>query len=202
MVETVEIRLRLFSLLSAVFFYLRGSFDPIGELYDKFATSVRGLPLDLFRLFVSSHSTPLPDDVYVSFLRGIVDKLLPNHPDPGSVDPETDDHYGVSVDILRRCFLPFAANKIFTEDNAKLSLVLEHMLRFLWTRSRIPRASSLRPAIEAGIAARNEKSKSRKVGRTKNVEAAESSARQILDDSSQNLTILIELIEDSDCMEI
>lgn len=196
LMESVQIRLRLFSLLSAACHYLPDPFAPLDELYDKFATSVRGLPLDMFRLFIQSHTTPLHNDVYVSLLRYIIDKLLPTSPDPRSVDPETDARHGVSVPILERCFLPFAANKIFVEDNAKLSLVLEHMFRFLWTICDMKYSPTLRVAIEKGIKARNEKTKAKKNSRG-NVGGGptEQAARQILDNSSQNLEILLDLLD-------
>lgn len=199
--ESVQIRLRLFSCLSAACYYLPDPFAPLGELFDKFATSVRGLPLDMFRLFIESHTTPLRNDVYISLLRHIIDKLLSTHPDPGSVDPETNERHGVSVVILERCFLPFAANKIFVEDNAKLSLVLEHMVRFLWTYSDIEYSPTLRRAVETGIKARNEKTRPKKTGRGKPAAETDDAARQTLDNSSHNLEILLDLTEEGDHVE-
>jgi len=197
--ESVQIRLRLFDLLSAACHYLPDPFAPLHELYDAFATSVRGLPLDMFRLFVESHTTPLGNEVYISLLRYIIDKLLPTTPDPGSVDPATNDTDGVSVAILEHCFLPFAANKIFVEDNAKLSLILEHMVRSVWNNSHIEYSPTFRQAVERGIEARNEKTRPRKNGRPKATSPAEDATRQVLDNSSHNLNILLDLVEMSDC---
>lgn len=200
--ESVQIRLRLFSLLSAACFYLPNPFARLDEFYDKFATSVRGLPLDMFSLFIASHTTSLENEAYISLLRHIIDKLLPTHPDPRSVDPDTDDKNGVSIEMLECCFLPYAANKIFAEDNAKLSLVLEHMVRFLWMHTDMEYSTGLRKAVEAGIQARNEKTRSKKNGRAKSVDPAEKWARQVLDNSSQNLQIILDMMEVSDCVEV
>jgi hypothetical protein len=195
MLGSVFIRLRLFSLLSAVCFYLPDPFTTIPDLFDKFAVSVRGLPLSLFHRFVSSHKTPLRDEVYVSLLRRIIDKLLPTYDDPGDVDPETDEGDGISVAILEQCFLPHAANKMFFEDNAKLSLVLEAMLRFVWLQSGISYSPSLRNALERGIEARIGKATQRKNMRAKN-EPVEIYAKEVLGDSTKRLQQLIDDIEE------
>ncbi|KAK3938490.1 hypothetical protein QBC46DRAFT_389990 [Diplogelasinospora grovesii] len=164
--DTISIRQRLFRLLSGASYYIEDkSCAEIHDLYEMYTDRVRQLPLGAFRLFVQPHSTSLPDDIYVSFMRHLIDKFLPTSglPDPWEVDYEAAQINGFSLAMLEQCFLPFAANKVAVEDNAKLSIVLESMCWFIYARRGcdLEVSPSLKRAVEKGIAAREERSKPR-----------------------------------------
>ncbi|KAK3302445.1 uncharacterized protein B0T15DRAFT_487574 [Chaetomium strumarium] len=186
--ETVPFRLRIFRLLSAASYYLPETFTPVDELYEKFTDAVRGLPLPMFRLFVASHPPFLPASVQVSFLRMVIEAMLPRHPDPADVDPECESRHGVTVLMMEECFLPFAANRVMAEDNAKLSLALESLLWFVYAQIGIEYSEGLRRAVETGIKAREQRIKKRAAG------AADKAAREMLARSARSLRVLVDVV--------
>ncbi|KAK4039980.1 hypothetical protein C8A01DRAFT_36030 [Parachaetomium inaequale] len=190
--ETVPFRLRIFRLLSAVSYYLPETFASVDELYEKFTDHVRGLPLPMFRLFVESHPSILPEFVQVHFLRTLIEAMLPpSHPDPADVDPVDAAGTGVTELVMQECFLPFAANKITAEDNAKLSLALESIMWFVYAQIGVGYSAKLRRAVEAGIKAREDKVKRRGTGKA---DSAEKAAREVLARSARNLRALVDVI--------
>ena len=190
--ETVPFRLRIFRLLSGVSYYLPSAFAPADELYERFTHHVRGLPLPMFQLFVSSRPPLLPEDVQVLLLREVLDAMLPRHPDPADVDPDHGAGSDVSVLVLERCFLPFAANRVTAEDNAKLSITLESLLWFYYARIGVEDAEGLRGAVEKGIKAREDRIKRRGAGKA---DAADKAAREALARSARNLRALVDVVE-------
>jgi hypothetical protein len=190
--ETVPFRLRVFRLLSNVSYYLPDTtLAPVDELYERFTDHVRALPLPVFRLFVQPHASPLPEDIHVTFLRMVIDELLPrNIPHPAEVDP---DNPGLTtLLVMQECFLPFAANRVTAEDNAKLSLALESMLGFVYSRVEVRYSGKLRQAVEKGIKAREERIKKRGGGKG---DAVDREAREALARSARSLRVLVDAIE-------
>jgi hypothetical protein len=193
MAETVPFRLRLFRLLSATAYYMPETLMPADELYETFTDHIRGLPLPMFRLFIESHTVVLPEYVRVSLLRIVVENMLAPHPDPASGDPEHDMAHGITVPMMKKCFLPFAANRVTAEDNAKLSLALESMLGFVYSLTDIEYSEGLRAAVEKGIKAREQKVK-RKAAASLKGDSPEKVALDALARSSRNLRAMVEII--------
>ncbi|KAK1756145.1 hypothetical protein QBC47DRAFT_321207 [Echria macrotheca] len=190
--DTINIRLRLFRILSAAANALPEYFCEVGDLYGMFTDRVRGMPLPLFRLFVESHTNNLPGVVEVEILRNLVDDLLPSsRPSPASVDPDTDAENGLSPVILEKCFLPFAAARVQPEENAKLAVVLESMMWFMWARGALSGegGGGLGRAVERGIRAREDKIRRRLEGL--GVTAADREAKEVLDRSARSLRVLV-----------
>ncbi|KAJ9155136.1 Major facilitator superfamily transporter [Pleurostoma richardsiae] len=193
--ESVSLRMRLFALLSrAADDIPEKPWVPLHDLYDEFARRISSLPLPAFSMFLAA-SSRLPDIVHVSILRVLMPGFLPaSAPDPGKVDPEVDDKNGISVLILEKCFLPFAARAV-VEVNAKLSLVLEGMLHALYIQSGILYTRSLEKAVEIGIQKRQEKAKPKKTSRGKVVRLDEEAARDTLAASAHRLLTLMSVIK-------
>lgn len=213
--ESVQLRLRIFGLVSVLFGLLiwlnfhntdcdqlsKACYECPGllvtnldDLYIDFARRIKELPLPAFSMFISSQATPLVRDASISLLRAVIPSFMPSSsPDPWKVDPETDKINGLSVQIMEKCFLPFAANVVGAEVNAKLSLLLEAMLRGLWGYGDIPYSKSLTKAVEKGIQARNEKAK--KKGARGKVDVGDKAALEVLSASSRRLSMLIDIIE-------
>lgn len=123
-------------------------------------------------------------------LRDVIEFLLPrSSPSPGRVDPATDDSGGVSMAILEKCYLPFAANTISAEDNAKYSLILESMFSVLFTRTSPRYTDDLAEAVQHGIQAREDKTRKKKAA--SKTDNAERMAREILSRSGQRLLVLL-----------
>ncbi|KAK4143664.1 uncharacterized protein C8A04DRAFT_28656 [Dichotomopilus funicola] len=91
--ETVPFRLRIFRLLSAVSDAFPDTLASVGELYEGFTDQVRSLPLPMFRLFVdriargvggsgAADNLLMAECVQVSFLRMLIEDLLPATPPP------------------------------------------------------------------------------------------------------------------------
>ena len=190
--STVPFRLRIFRLLSGVAYYLPSAFAPADELYERFTQLVRGLPLPMFQLFISSRPPLLPEPLQVLLLREILDAMLPRHPDPADVDPAHGGGNDVSLLVLERCFLPFAANRVTAEDNAKLSIALESLLWFAYAKIDVEDVGGLRGAVEKGIKAREDRIKRRGGGR---VDGADKAAREALARSARNLRALVGVVE-------
>ncbi|KAL2129913.1 hypothetical protein VTI74DRAFT_7156 [Chaetomium olivicolor] len=200
--ETVPFRLRLFRLLSNVSYYLPSTFTPVSDLYENFTSHVRNLPLPIYRLFIESHQSYLPEDIQVSFLRSVIEDLLPpNCPDPATIDPENSGsglgEHGVTVLMMRECFLPFAAHRVTAEDNAKLSLALESLMGFVYAQIDVEYDDGLRRAVERGIRARDQKVGSgggRRRGPGKGEKEGETEAREILARSGRGLRRLVDVV--------
>ena len=194
--QSIPIRWRLFRLLSAAAEYLHDmSFFSTRDLYQAFSDQVRNLPLPLFTLFVAANDD-LPDIVQVSFYRSMAEGLLPsNRPDPGDVDPKTNNDNGFSAEIMRQCFLPFAASRVTAEDNAKLSIVLENIMWYLTLEADIPEASGIQEAIAVGINARENKIKKRGAAASK-ANGPDKLARESLQRSSGNLRLFASMLGD------
>lgn len=191
--ETVPFRLRIFRLLSATSLYLPDVFMPLDELYETFTDHVRGLPLPMFQLFVESRAHNLPEDVQVSVLRVTIENMLSKHPDPADVDPEHELEHRVTVLMMQKCFLPFAANRVTAEDNAKLSVALESLLWFIYSQVNVEYSESLRSAVEMGIKAREDRIKRRGAGALKG-DSSDRAAREVLARSARNLKALMDIM--------
>jgi hypothetical protein len=148
--------------LSRVAFYLPNEFASIFDLYDGYCNNLKILPLPAFSLLMSpSSSSQIPTNVFVSLSQIFMVRILPNSaPRPHTVSKRSNDD--LSQEILEKCFLPFAANTSSTNDNARVSILAESMLRVYLRKSRIYHTPDLGTAIEKGILARENKCKNDK----------------------------------------
>lgn len=151
------------------------------DLYEKFTERISQLPVAAFAKFLAPHNASITQDSFIAIIRCLMPYLLPGSaPKPADVDREVDAREDVSVRILERCYLPFAYRT--AENNAKLSLALEALLRVdfcSWS-------PSLQRAVEKGVGARNDKAAPRKGGRTPKTDG-EMAAREMLRASGKRL---------------
>jgi hypothetical protein len=124
----------------------------------------------------------------VAIIRCLMPYLLPGSaPRPRDVDEEADAREDISMRILERCYLPFAYRT--AENNAKISLVLETLLRLdfcSWS-------PTLQDAVEKGVAARNGKAAAKKSGRFKS--DGEAAAQEMLRASGKRLLAWVEMLK-------
>ncbi|KAI5863312.1 hypothetical protein GGS23DRAFT_527337 [Durotheca rogersii] len=200
-VESIPLRQRLFSLLSYLCHYLPDPPLDLSDLYQRFETTVKSLPLPIFTAFINNHTSALKLESQISTLQGILLLLMPSSAlSPAKVDRSWQEADGITVAILERCYLPYPANTIAAEDNAKVSLLLENLLQIMWCEGGGQFGNSLRTAVEKGIAARKTKVKKKKTsvrGRP-NGEDPDAEARIVLGMSEQRLRTLVDLIETTD----
>ncbi|KAI1413561.1 hypothetical protein F5Y13DRAFT_179323 [Hypoxylon sp. FL1857] len=197
-VESIPLRQRLFSLLSYLCHYLPRPPLDISDLYQRFETTVKSLPLPIFTAFVNRGMSALELESQISTLQGVLLLLMPPSAlSPAKVDRTWQDADRITTEILERCFLPYPANTIAVEDNAKVSVLLENLLQVMWCNGSEKLGENLRAAVEKGIAAREAKVKRKKTsvrGRMP-AEDPDAEARVVLELSGQRLLTLLELIE-------
>ncbi|KAK0738534.1 hypothetical protein B0T18DRAFT_422247 [Schizothecium vesticola] len=161
----------------------------------RFSHRLRSLPPATLRLFIESHATPLPDFVQISLLRTLADALLPSQrPDPDDVDADANKDHGLSWVMLRACFLPFAATRVTAEDNARVSLVLESMLWFVYAHGEAGGEAGVGEAVERGIRAREAKVAGKRRTATGREGREEAVAREVLERSARSLRVLVQVV--------
>ncbi|KAH8673738.1 hypothetical protein BX600DRAFT_508977 [Xylariales sp. PMI_506] len=200
-VESIPLRQRLFVQLSYLCNYLPDPPFQLPDLYELYESLVKGLPLSIFTAFVSSTTSMLRVDSQISTLQEILSMLMPSSAvSPSRVDPVRYNANGTSPAILERCFLPYAANTIAAEDNAKVSILLEELIQLIWMDGTEQFSDSLHGVVMKGIQAREAKVKKKISGARGRclVEAyaqdSDAEARSILADSAKRLELIVALI--------
>lgn len=196
MAESIPIRLRLFKLVSLVTYTLRPSGE-LPSLYADFAVAIKLLPLPIFALIVSQRSNPLLPETHVTLLKELFYLLLPGaHKAPYKVDPEGEAMGSLTMPMMEQCFAIHAANTVAVDDNAKLSLVVESSLQFLWLANMIEYTANLSKAVERGIQAREGKVKKKRTGRAKAIEGEDAYSIEVLSNSSERIRQFLQVMED------
>ncbi|KAI0201438.1 hypothetical protein F4808DRAFT_450340 [Astrocystis sublimbata] len=223
-VGTIPLRQRLFSTISFLCYALDAS-SPIdfSSLYQKLEQRVKELPLRLFASFINSSASALRVDQQIEMLQGVLFLFMP----PGALSPKKVDKKkfvdgGISPEILERCFLPYPANTIEVEDNAKMSLLLEGLLMMVWRfgggvgdgvggcqgggesqgegegKEVLKLSVDLEDIVEKGIEARREKINKKKTrgaaAKGRVVSDAEAEAKSVLEASDARLRFLARAI--------
>lgn len=147
-INSVNLRLRLLSLLSKVSAVLPNEFTDLNTLYDNFLEHIRSLPIPAFFLIISPTTlrvfTPAAASSLTQYiLRSLIAASAPL--------PLNDS---ITQDILERSYLPFPANTSSIADNTKVSLCVETLLRLLDYHVGLAWTPGLQEAAEAGIKAR------------------------------------------------
>ena len=149
--DSVNLRIRLLSLLSQVSDAIPDAFTPITTLYQTFFEHIRPLPIPAFFAIMSPPSLALFDPTAAStltqyVLRSIIAAAAPV--------PPTDD---ISQEVFQTSYLPFPANTKSIIDNTKVSLCVETLLRLLDKHCGLDWSPTLHDLTEAGIKARTTK---------------------------------------------
>jgi hypothetical protein len=166
----------------------------IGELYELFRETIRPLPIPVFQLFINPSVTIyLIPIAFNSIVQCLIRPLL-SHDAP---DPNNDDHT-IEQPILEKCFLPFPANTSSLEDNAKVSILNEALLRLLNFVGGIEWTPSLEKSVEKGIAAREKKVTERKKGKKKTQDDGE---RKAMEESAMRMRLLLAVLKRKESAE-
>ncbi|KAI1422813.1 hypothetical protein F5Y12DRAFT_786454 [Xylaria sp. FL1777] len=200
--ETIPLRQRLFSLVSYLCYSLHDApLVDFSTLYNKFEQKIKELPLSVFSSFINSSTSALRVDQQIEMLQGVLFLFMPSGtPSPRRVDRVKFEQGGISPAILERCFLPYPANTIEVEDNAKMSLLLENLLMMVWRHGDTDEGFSenLTKTVLRGIEARRDKINKKKTrGRGKSFSDSELQARAALELSDARLAWLAEAIAES-----
>ncbi|KAI7287082.1 hypothetical protein KC345_g749 [Hortaea werneckii] len=151
--QTLDLLVRLSQLSPATFLDTE-------DLFDLFTEFLRPLPLPVFQQLV--FASPLPssnnDDTTKGFginEQSSLDQML-LRPLLASAAPAYHDNC-LTQDHYQTHFAPFAANTHSANDNAKVALLLEDLLRLLWRSGNLEWCEDLQTVVERGIEARREK---------------------------------------------
>lgn len=195
LVESISIRLRLFKLLSAAIYSTRKKSD-LDRLYEEFSASLKLLPLQTFSLFVTQRPNVLLPETHITIAKELFYRLLPSSSkDPAKVDPEGDAEGCLTTIMLEQCYMPYAANTVAMEDNAKLSLVVENAIQLLWSLDMVAYSDRFEKAAQKGIKARELKAKKRRTGKA-NGDTSDEIAQNVLENSSLRIRTLMEALKD------
>lgn len=159
---------------------------------------MRALPLAIFAEMIdnAAHGHKLREDSHISLLQGVLSLLMPSSAlAPRKVDRARDEAGGTSPAILEKCFLPNAANTIVAEDNAKVSLLLEALMRVVILVGIESFSPGLEGAVRKGVEARLDKVKRKKTrgrptGAGRHEDDPDAEARAVLEMSGERLLLL------------
>lgn len=153
------------------------------------------MPIHSLSLFISTSAIPhFPQQCLSSLCQATINGFI----DDKAYEPSNND---VTVENLVECFLPWAANTMSIEDNAKLSILIETLLRLYVKEPDIKYESSLedfaalKAALEKGIKARDAKIDNNRRKRTKSGSNLNDPARFWLKCSGERMRLLMPVYE-------
>lgn len=183
--DALSLRQRLLAILSAVSAAIPEDFMHIDELYHLYVDFIRHLPLPIFQLFVSpSVLLDLPADAQCTLCEMLLERLRENKLFI-SDEPYLNQHK------LERYFLPYAASTSDVIDNARVSILLESVVRLLAGNGVLRATPSLKEAVEKGIMKRANKAQTDKTKNQSKLKAVEFGWTWLIE-SGERLTYLVE----------
>ncbi|KAK8093847.1 hypothetical protein PG997_000532 [Apiospora hydei] len=199
-VESIQLRQRLFAMLSYLCNFLPDPPVSLPDLYESYVEHLKVLPLTVFNAFITQTTSALRLDSQISILQDILMLLMPsNAVSPARVDADRYDANGTSPAIIERCFLPYASNTIEASDNAKVSMLLEELVQLVWVDGTEQFSPGLVDVVKRGVAAREAKVRKKTSGRGRGrggpiVEDPEAEAKAVLQASGQRLLTLARMV--------
>lgn len=152
-IDSINLRLRLLSLLSKVSAVLPNDFTDLNTLYDNFLDHIRTLAIPPFFLIISPTTLRVFAPAAASSLSQYILRSLIAASAPLPLNDT------LSQDVLERSYLPYPANTSSIADNTRVSFCVETLLRLLDYHVGLAWTPSLQEAAEAGIKARAAKAK-------------------------------------------
>ena len=122
-------------------------FTTLEDLLDLYTEFIRALPVPIFSIFVSP---PLPytsSHTQACLNRTLLRPLL-------GLSDRGNDTRPLEQSQLENDYLPCKANSTTVSDNAKVSLLVEGLLRILLSQGNLHLTASIQSAVEWGIEAR------------------------------------------------
>jgi len=187
-VDSIHIRQRLLALLARFCSFHPDYFNDTEDLFDLFTEFLKPLPLTIFSALV------LPSKRYLdTHLQASLDQML-LRPLLASSAPKYDENSLTQQDFQNH-FAPHAANSTSVVENARVSLLVEDLMRLLWTEGGLQSSKNLRKAVEAGIKARKEKSEGDGRRKTESKAREEEDAMMVLEASGERMVCMLEMIQ-------
>ncbi|KAF2642887.1 hypothetical protein P280DRAFT_277826 [Massarina eburnea CBS 473.64] len=184
--DAVQLRQRLFALLTRVAYELPSQFTTPEDFCDNFTEQlkVKDMPISIFSVILSTSqlSNNVQLALHGNMLLLLVAPKVPNyfHRLPIQRDFEAD-------------LLHLRASSQSFADNAKISLILEQMFLYMISETLLEATGKLRTALESGIEARQTVFGTGK-GKKHSAEEEEQ-GKEIMEATSERLLGLMELLE-------
>ncbi|KAK1077256.1 hypothetical protein LTR33_008243 [Friedmanniomyces endolithicus] len=185
---SLHLRTRLLALLVRLCALSPPTFLDTEDLFDIFTEFLRPIPLSIFSHFVCPARPYLDPDALSSMLQMLFRPLL-----AGSGAPVYDENV-VTQEVFEECFAPFAAGGGGGVDNAKVSVMVESLLRLLWRNGGLVGRRSLREAVERGVRVRREKVAWDGRRRTGFKAMEEEEAGMVMEASAQRMMSVLDLL--------
>ena len=148
--DAIAMRQRILTLLTRFCAMNPDAFLDNEDLFDIYTEFLRHLPLPIFQQFVLPTKPYFPGVsqgcLNQMLLRPLLAATAPPYKDTAITQAEFETHYA-----------PYAANRTSVVDNAKVSLLVESLLRLLWSLGTLDSSPQLRRLIEQGTKARKYK---------------------------------------------
>lgn len=152
--SSLNLRYRLLSLLLAVSITLPHKFTPLSNLFDLFCENIRPLPLPTFFTLMSPlQLAHFPPHTAIALTKFLLNSLI------AASAPIPTDECPFSQETLIICYIPYTANTSSIADNAKVSLLIEALLRIVDRHKGLSWTPRLQDAVDEGIPAREKKAK-------------------------------------------
>ncbi|KAK4552617.1 hypothetical protein LTR86_010261 [Recurvomyces mirabilis] len=122
----------------------------VEDLFDLYTEFIRPLRLAAFGQFVVPAKAYLSIDTQCSLIQMLLRPLLTS-------SAPTYDANALTQADFEYCYAPFTASTTSAVDNAKVSLLIEGLVRLLWRTGDLQTTPRLRELVEAGIEERQAK---------------------------------------------
>ncbi|GME38347.1 hypothetical protein GTA08_BOTSDO03120 [Neofusicoccum parvum] len=185
--DSVRVRQRILAFLVIVAERLPNHFTARDQLLDSYTEHLRPLPAPIFATLI--HTSVLPIAAQCVLAANTLLPLLPNAPPTYNLTPPSQDEW-------EEYFLPYAANTHGFTDNAKVSILLQHVLQimlpeFKWSNTWVE-------AVLKGIRARRKKARGKNKAGGGGLRPDEVVAEKVFKESEQFLLILVQWVEDGE----
>lgn len=156
------------------------------DCFDLVTEFLRPLPLDIFMLFVSPPTPWLEPHSHASLCQNLLRPIISSEAPIYHADTMTQIEF-------EKHFLPFSANYTNYVENARVSLLVEALLRMLFRHSALTANNSLKKKLDEGIKAREAKAKfgARKLVGAKGAE--EEKAVKTLANSAMRMRMVVQV---------
>ncbi|KAG9586059.1 hypothetical protein KCU77_g9692, partial [Aureobasidium melanogenum] len=184
--EAVRLRQRLIALLTQISLHYEHAFMEVEDCFDLVTEFLRPLPLDIFMLFVSPPTPWLEPHSHASLCQNLLRPIISSEAPIYHADTMTQIEF-------EKHFLPYPANYTNHVENARVSLLVEALLRLLFRHSALTVNNSLKKKLDEGIEAREAKAKfsARKLVGIK--EAEEEKAVKMLANSAMKMRMVVQV---------
>ena len=165
-------------------------FTTLDDLLGLYTEFIRSLPTPIFSIFVAPALPYLSSHVQACLSRTLLRPLL-GFSDIGN------DIAALDQETLENHYLPWKANSTTVSDNAKVSLLVEVLLRGLLNSGNLQSTTSLQQAARWGVEARTDSVEWDGRKRTAKKQRAEEWSQVVLETSTARIYAIIDALNTS-----